>query len=133
MNTCKLQIITPNKILYQGNITMIEYNTVEGQVGVFPGHVAMTQVIAPGKLSIYEENSEQPKIGALISGFVQIMPDVITIMAEIVEWKEDIDKDRALRSKERAEKRISEHNENIDLARAELSLKRALVRLDVAS
>lgn len=132
MEAFRLQIINPDKeILYQNEITMVEYNTTEGQVGVMKGHIPMTQVIAPGKLSIYEANNENPKVGALISGFVQIMPDLITILAEVIEWKEEIDLQRAEDSKQRAEKLIAEKLTSTDIKRAELSLKRALVRISV--
>lgn len=132
MEAFRLQIINPDKeILYQNEITMVEYNTTEGQVGVMKGHIPMTQVIAPGKLSIYEANNENPKVGALISGFVQIMPDLITILAEVIEWKEEIDLQRAQDSKQRAEKLIAEKLTSTDIKRAELSLKRALVRISV--
>lgn len=132
MEAFRLQIINPDKeILYQNEITMVEYNTTEGQVGVLKGHIPMTQVIAPGKLSIYEINNEEPRVAALISGFVQIMPDLITILAEVIEWKEEIDLQRAEDSKKRAERLIAEHVSSTDIKRAELSLKRALVRISV--
>ena len=133
MDSIKLQIITPQKVLYDGDVTMIEYNTTEGYVGVLPGHIPMTQVLASGKFAIYETKNEEPKVGALHAGFVQIMPDLITILAEIVEWKEDIDVERAKLSADRAKKRISEHPENLDVARAEVALKKALTRIEVAS
>ena len=132
MEAFRLQIITPEReVLYQGEITMVEYNTTEGQVGVLKGHIPMTQVVAPGKLSIYEADNEEPKTGALISGFVQIMPDLITILAEVIEWKEEIDLQRAQDSKVRAERLIAERLSSTDMKRAEMSLKRSLVRISV--
>lgn len=132
MEEFKIQIITPEReVLYQGNVNMVEYNTTEGQVGVYKGHIPMTQVISPGKLSLYEVGKEEPKVAALMSGFVEIMPDLITILAEVIEWKEEIDLDRAENSKQRAEKLIAEHLSTTDIKRAELSLKRALVRISI--
>lgn len=133
MESIRLQIITPERVLYNGDIAMIEYNTTEGYVGVLPKHIPMTQVLASGKLSIYETKNEEPKIAALHSGFVQIMPDLITILAEVVEWKEEIDVERAKQSADRAKKRIAEHPDNLDVARAEVALKKALTRIEVAS
>ena len=134
MEAFRLQIITPEReVLYQGEITMVEYNTTEGQVGVLKGHIPMTQVIAPGKLTIYETNSEEPKVAALMAGFVQILPDLITVLAEVIEWKDEIDLQRAEDSKKRAERLIAEHLSSTDIKRAELSLKRALVRISVKS
>lgn len=137
MDKCFLQIITPNKVLYDGEVSMVEYNTVEGYVGVLPKHIPMTQVLAPGKLSIYEDREKEPKVAALHAGFVRIMPDVITILAEIVEWKEDIDVDRAIKERERAEEKIkninlSENKDEKSLLIAEMSLKKALARINIA-
>lgn len=137
MDKCFLQIITPNKVLYDGEVSMVEYNTTEGYVGVLPKHIPMTQVLAPGKLAIYEDKEKEPKVAALHAGFVRVMPDVITILAEIVEWKEDIDKDRALEEKKRAEEKIktislSDNKDEKDLLVAELSLKKALARINIA-
>ena len=132
MDSIKLQIITPEKILYDGEVAMIEYNTTEGYVGVLPGHIPMTQVISPGNLVVYETNKEEGRVGALHAGFVQIMPDIITVLAEVVEWKEDIDVERAKESVERAKKRLVERADNLDVARAEAALKRALTRIEVA-
>ena len=85
-------------------MVMLEYKITEGYVVVLPGHIPMTQVLASGKFSIYETKNEEPKIGALHSGFIQIMPDLITILAEVVEWKEEIDIERARLSSDRAKK-----------------------------
>ncbi len=130
MNKVRLQVITPDRVVFDGECTMIEYNTTEGFVGVLPGHVAMTQIIAPGTLTIYEEGKEQPMYAAVMSGIATIMPDTITILAEILELPEEIDAERAKQSKERAEKRIEEKAENFNLERAEQAIKRANARLD---
>ncbi len=112
---------------------MVEYNTTEGYVGVLPGHIAMTQIIAPGKLTIYIENQEKPVTLAAMSGIATIMPDTIVLLTEIIEFASEIDVDRAKASKERAEKRLEEKLIGTDIARAEKALKRAEVRIEVAS
>ncbi len=125
----KLEIISPDRLFYDGAATMVEYKTTEGEVGVYADHVAMTQIIAPGKLTITEADGIK-KEAALISGFVEILADKITILAETVEWPEDIDKDRAEAAKKRAQDRLANRDSgSIDVARAELALQRALIRL----
>ena len=126
----RLEIISPDKIFYAGDVVKAEYNTTEGEVGIYAGHIPMTQIIAPGQLTITEEGGQ--KIAALLSGFVEITPEKVTILAEAVEWPENIDVERAREARIRAERRISSGQEDIDLARAELALKKALIRLDVA-
>ena len=125
--TFRLEIIAPDRIFYSNDIYMVEYNTVEGQVGVYADHIPMTQIIAPGRLIITERNEE--KQAALLSGFVEITPEKMTILAEAVEWPQDIDIKRA---KIRAQRRISSEQGGVDIGRAELALKRALIRLEIA-
>ena len=108
---------------------MAEYNTTEGEVGIYAGHIPMTQIIAPGRLTITEESGQ--KIAALLSGFVEITPEKVTILAEAVEWPENIDVERAKEAKIRAERRIGSGKDDVDMARAELALKKALIRLSV--
>ncbi len=125
----KLQIITPDRKFYQGDAEMVELTTSEGQIGVYARHIPLTAVVAPGILKIHE--SSQVREAALMSGFILIMPEQVTILAEVVEWPEEIDENRAAEAKIRAERRLQSHDANLDVARAELALKRALVRLEV--
>lgn len=126
-NRFDLRIITPDRIFYEGEASMVEFNTTEGEIGVYKEHVPTTVIIAPGILTITEEETQ--KVAALHAGFVEILKDRITIMAEIVEWPEEIDLERAEESRERAEKRLMEAVPGTDMARAEVSLKRAMARI----
>ena len=80
--TFRLEIIAPDRIFYSNDIYMVEYNTVEGQVGVYADHIPMTQIIAPGRLIITERNEE--KQAALLSGFVEITPEKIRMILDDV-------------------------------------------------
>ncbi|PNV60501.1 ATP synthase F1 subunit epsilon [Clostridium sp. chh4-2] len=126
----KLQVITPDKKFYEGEVSMVELTTTEGQIGVYKNHIPMTAIVAPGVLTIHEENDV--KRAALHAGFIQILPELITVMAETVEWPDEIDINRAEEARVRAERRIKETNGEVDVMRAELAYKRALVRLTVA-
>lgn len=123
----KLKVITPDKQFYDGDVTMVELTTTEGNIGIYPNHIPLTAVVAPGVLKIHE--GTELKEASLISGFITIMPDVVTIMAEIAEWPDEIDFKRAEEARVRAERRLAEHNPELDTLRAEMALKRALVRL----
>lgn len=125
-----LKIITPNRTFYEGSATMVEMNTTEGEMGVYPRHIPMTVIIAPGILHIYEESGEVKK-AALHAGFAEILPDQITILAEIVEWPGEIDEKRAQEARQRAEERIRNKIDGIDIIRAEAALHRALTRINV--
>lgn len=125
----KLQVICPDRIFYEGEVTMVELNTTEGELGIYPRHIPLTCIVAPGILTITEEFGL--KNAALHAGFVQIMPDKVTIMAEVAEWPDEIDLDRAEAAKERAEERIREKDSKTDIARAETALHRAVARINV--
>ncbi len=129
-DTMKLYVVTPDREFYNGDVTMVEMNTAEGEVGVYPMHVPVAVIAAPGIMKIHEEN--EVKEAALISGFIQILPEKVTILADVCEWKDEIDAARANEARIRAERRISENSDDVDMARAEAALSRALVRLSLA-
>ena len=133
MDKLRLQIISPKRVVFDGECTMLEYTTSEGQVGVLPGHIAMTQVIEPGILTIYEEGVEHPKKMAVHSGISKVMPDLVMVLTETIELKEEIDVERAKKALDRANKRISEKASNLDLDRARLARRRAETRLYLAA
>ncbi|MBR1478746.1 MAG: ATP synthase F1 subunit epsilon [Lachnospiraceae bacterium] len=124
-----LRIVTPERVFYEGDVDMVEFNTTEGEIGVLPGHIPLTVIIKPGILRIHE--NDDIKRAALHSGFVEILPDKVTILAEIVEWPAEIDSDRAEAAMKRAEERISGRDSQTDLARAETALQRAITRIQV--
>ena len=125
----QLRIITPDRLFYEGEAEMVEFNTTEGQIGVLPGHIPMTVILKPGILKIYE--AENDKEAALHAGFAEILPDKITILAEIVEWPEEIDVQRAENARERAEERLRTQAPGIDVMRAEIALQKAMTRISV--
>lgn len=123
----RLEVITPERIFYVGNVSMAELTTTEGEIGVYPGHIPMTMVIAPGVLTITQADGTRKK-AALMSGFLEILPEAMNILAEVAEWPEEIDQDRVKRARQRAEERLKKKGGDVDLVRAELALKRALIR-----
>lgn len=128
-STFELKIITPDRVFYEGMAEMVEFNTTEGEIGVYKRHIPMTVIIKPGILTITEEDGT--KEAALHAGFAEILPDKVTIMAEIVEWPAEIDEERAEHAKERAMDRIHNRTTETDIARAETALQRAIARIEV--
>lgn len=125
-----LEIITPDRVFYEGNIDMVEMNTTEGEIGVLPGHIPMTVIVKPGILSIHESGGGE-KRAALHAGFAEILPDKVTVLAEIVEWPDEIDEQRAESAMKRAEERLRRREASTDVARAETALQRAVARIQV--
>lgn len=126
----KVEIITPERVLYSGDATMIEFTTTEGDIGVYKNHIPLTTVLAPGIVRITE--SSGVKKAAVHSGFAEILGDKVTLLAEVAEWPDEIDRKRAEEAKMRAERRLKMKEAGLDVKRAEIALKKALVRIDVA-
>lgn len=124
-----LKVITPERVFYEERVTMVEFNTTEGEIGIYKDHIPLTVIVKPGILTI--TTSEGIKNAALHSGFAEILQDRITILAEVVEWPEEIDLERAEDARERAEHRLQEKAEGLDIYRAEAALLRAMARINV--
>ena len=129
MDNFKLKIITPERVFFNKDAYMVELNTTEGEIGVYAGHIPTTCIIKPGILTIRMDGEE--KEAALHSGFIQILPDRVTILAEVIEWPEEIDLHRAEAAMERAKERIAHRTSETDIVRAEAALMRAMARISV--
>ena len=92
-NLFDLKIITPDRVFYSGKASFLELNTVEGGIGIYKNHIPMTTVLEPGIATITEEGGNK-KEAALHTGFMEILGDRITILAEIAEWPDEIDRNR---------------------------------------
>lgn len=125
----KCKIITPERLFYEGDVEMVEMNTTEGEIGVYEKHIPMTLIVSPGVLTITEKSGK--KEAALHAGFVQILEDSVTILAEAIEWPDEIDQNRAEEARRRAEARLNSHDDNIDYLRAEIALKKAICRINM--
>jgi len=128
-NLFKLKIITPDRMFYEGEVSMVEFNTTEGEIGVLKKHVPTTVIISPGILTITE--ADETKEAALHAGFAEILQEEVVILAEIVEWPEEIDLDRAEKAKVRAEEHLRNKTSDTDVVRAEIALQKALARINV--
>ena len=126
-----VEIITPDRIFYKGEATMIEFNTAAGEIGVYKNHIPLTTVLAPGVVTIHKDG-EDKVLAAVHSGFAEVLPEKVTLLAEIAEWPDEIDVDRAQAAKARAEERLANKTEDLDVKRVELALRKALVRIDIA-
>ena len=130
-NLFHLRIISPTRVFYEGDVKMVELNTTEGEIGVLKEHIPLTTVLAPGVCYIYETDTEI-KVAALHEGFIEILQDQVTILAEIAEWPNEIDVERANEARIRAERRLSENASGTNIARATLALKKSAVRIEAA-
>lgn len=125
----RLTIVTPDREFFNEDADMVEFNTTEGEIGIYAGHSPLTVIVSPGTLKITQ--GENVRNAALHAGFVQVLQEEVTILAEIIEWPEEIDESRAQAARERAENRLKSKGE-VDVARAEAALMRSLARINVA-
>lgn len=125
----QLQIITPDRILCDEPVKMVEMRTAEGEIGVLPGHIPVTVMMVPGVAHI--TTAEGKRHIAVHDGFVEIQPDRVTIMAEMAEWPEDIDLKRAEEALARAREHFMHPDENTDVPRARRAWERAKTRIEL--
>lgn len=124
----ELKIISPEKAFYEGSADFLEFTTTEGEMGVYAKHIPLTVILEPCVMTIH--NDGEKKKAAVMGGFVEILEDKITVLAEDAQWPEEIDKTRAEAAYKRAKDRLSEKHTNLDVLRAELAIKRAIARLE---
>jgi F-type H+-transporting ATPase subunit epsilon len=125
----ELQIVTPDRLLVREQVDEVEIPGTEGYFGVLPGHTPMLASLSVGELW-YRKGQEKTYL--LISyGFAEVLPDRVTILAQIAEKADEIDVTRAEEAKKRAETRL--HQTEVDYERARAALTKSLARLQVAS
>ena len=130
--TFQLQIVTPEKQVVKDVATEeAQIPGLNGYLGILPGHAPLISELRAGELT-YKASGTIHKI-AVAWGFVEVLPDKVTILAETAERPQEIDVARAEKAKARAEDRLKSNNPEIDYGRAEDSLERAETRLKVAS
>ena len=127
-----LRLVTPSRLLLDEEVDEVTAPGVLGEFGVLPNHIAFLTLLAPGEMS-YKQGAQRTRL-AIGGGYAEVLNNVMTVLADAAEFADEIDVDRARRAKEQAEKKITALNpEDRDFTVAEAALKRALVRLQVAS
>jgi F-type H+-transporting ATPase subunit epsilon len=126
-----LEIVTPDRALVTEQVDEVELPGSEGYFGVLPGHTELLASLQVGELW-YRIGQDQYYL-AVAFGFVEVLPDHVTVLARIAEKAQDIDVARAEAAKKRAEERVARHTADMDFERARVALMKSLVRLQVAS
>jgi F-type H+-transporting ATPase subunit epsilon len=127
-----LEIVTPERALVSERVDEVQLPGAEGYFGVLPGHTPMLASLQVGELW-YRIGAETFYL-AIAFGFVEVLPDRVTVLAQIAERPQDIDVARAEAAKKRAEDRVARGpHADMDFERARVALMKSLVRLQVAS
>ena len=129
----KLEVVTPKGAVVSDDVDIVTAPGFAGEFGVLANHAPFLSTIKVGTLRYKKDGSEEEMM--ISGGFCEVSHNKITFLVETAERGAEIDVDRALRAKERAEKRLlqaREQQEKIDRVRAEAAMQRALARLKVA-
>jgi len=125
----RLSIVTPDRIFYEGEISSLTAPGSVGYLGVLTGHAPLLTPLAAGKLS-FRDSSGKNLLAALSGGFLEVSPKGALVLADSIEFPNEIDRARCEKAAERARQRLTK-NEGVDIPRAAAGLKRAENRLSV--
>ena len=129
-NTFQLEIVTPSRLLVKDAAEEAQIPGLSGYLGILPGHAPLITELAVGVLT-YKASGATHTL-SVAWGFMEVLPDKVTILAEAAERPHEIDVERAQKAKDRAEQRLKSNDVEVDYTRAEDALQRAETRLNVA-
>jgi F-type H+-transporting ATPase subunit epsilon len=131
MSSFLLEIVTPERKVYEHDVNMVIVKGVEGEMGILPHHIPLVTALKIAPVTVKKDGGDD--VLAVNGGFIEVGKEKVVILAESAELASNIDVDRAAASKERAEQRLAgKKQEDIDYKRAELSLQRAINRIESA-
>jgi len=127
----RLEIVTPDRSVVADSVDEVEIPAADGYLGVLPGHTPMLAMLQIGELW-YRQGSEKHYV-SIAFGFAEVLPDRVTILAELAERPDEIDVARAEAAKRRVEARLANPPPDMDFERARIALMKAIVRIQVSS
>lgn len=130
MSEFRLEVVTPESTVVRADVEMVVCPGLMGEFGVMPNHINMLAALKIGIMRYRIQGRDEYVF--VSGGFADKNDNVLSVLAETAERADSIDRARAERARERAEKRLAERNENVDVARAEAALQRALTRLQLS-
>lgn len=131
MKTFSLEIVTPEKVAYRGDVGQISIPAYEGEMGVLPGHIDYLAVLLPGAIRIQKDNGTE--FFAISGGFAEIHPKNVVVLCETAESAEGIDAERAQLAKTRAAEKLKTSDKDIDITQLQIAIQRSAARLKVVS
>ena len=127
----QLEIVTPERLVYQDEVDSVNVPGVEGELGILPHHAPLVSTLGYGELRIRKGGAEESF--AIVGGFVQVRPDKVVVMAETADLASEIDLERAREARREAERALETgFTEGADLSAARAALQQALMRIRVA-
>ena len=136
-NLLTVNVVTPDGSVFEKQTPMVVFKTTIGELGVLPNHIPFLASLAIDEIRVKKTGTEDQFDEIAVSGgFVEFSANLATVVANSAECKEDIDSERAAKARKRAEERLEKAKQTHDadqMKRAEISLRRAINRLNVAN
>ncbi|MCR4437122.1 MAG: F0F1 ATP synthase subunit epsilon [Clostridiales bacterium] len=128
-STFNLEIVTPERKFFSGDVEMVILKTPEGEMGILKEHMPMVVAVDIGPIQIKKDGKWMQAV--LTEGFMEVKQDKTVILTDTAEWPEEIDVNRAEQAKKRAEERLQRQISEIEFIRSRAALARAMARLKV--
>ncbi len=126
----KLEILTPERRVYEDDVDMVIAPGTEGYLGILPRHTPLLTALGPGELRVRKGGAEQAL--TVFGGFMDVRPDRVVILTDAAEHAEEIDEQRAQEARDRASRALAEGVTGLEEAAARAELERSIVRLKVS-
>lgn len=128
-STFLLEVVTPDRVMYSDDANMVIVKTTEGDMGIMKNHESVVAPLKTGSLKVKNPSGEM-MWAACSAGFLSVDNDVVKVIVDSAEWVDEIDLERAIEAKRRAEERIREGDrKEVDIMRARAALERAINRI----
>ncbi len=131
MNTFKLQIVAPDRIIYEGDASFLLVRAMSGDIGIQANHQKLVTPLSIGRMKV-EFPDRDPRFAAITGGFMKVGGNRVTVLTTACEWEDEIDVDRAQRAADRAKEARAAAQSKEEMDHAEIKLKRALNRISIA-
>ncbi len=125
-----IEIVTPRRTFFSGDVEMVVLKTPDGELGILPGHIPMVVAVDIGPVRLLKDGKWSKAV--LNQGFMEIQRDHAIILADSAEWPHEIDVNRALAAQRRAEERLHRKISRIEYKQSQAALTRALARLKIS-
>ena len=127
MNTIKINIVSSSEEIYSGEATMVFATGTLGELGIAPGHTPLLTGLAAGPVRVQNGSDEETFFCS--GGFLEVQPDLVTVLSDTAERAESLDESEAIKAKEVAEQELANKDTSIDYAKASAQLAEAVARL----
>ena len=125
-----LELVTPERAVALETVDEVEIPGVDGYLGVLPGHTPLLVALKVGEL--WYRQGEDRSFISVAFGFAEVLPDRVRVLAQVAERANDIDIDRAEAAASRARERMASSVDDVDFERAQLSLLKSVLRIEVS-